>query len=478
MGCWRPMRLSGSRVVVVEGGLMKQHHVGWLIILALAGCGGGGSGSSQGAATAVSAASADTPVSGITTSATTAAPGSAVTASPLATQTSTSTNTGDASTTSGGTGVSSTIGPWPVSQLLARGLSQAFGVRAITASTFNQTAALDAIGGVTDGQRGNTWMTWSWRIVGGQLVVDKYQVFGAAEVSSCEATGVVLPVSARIGDSGVALQCQQTVLSGGKSAAQPLTVRWSVLASNVPGAVLVCLSYYGCVRGDISANLDTSHAPWDAADGATSVSAGQVGAVLPTPMTTAWSLRNMVQNIREGQVFYLPVYQRWVPGATAPVWVNGVIKVTGREYPDGAKGLEFGDARIVFSFRIRLSHFGIAQWSIRDGNGSFDEATEAIQTSMAGGFRDPGLLDGLTGGAIFSAVLPPIPASRSVSLQTEFSVQADEVKACLNAARVSPVSANTWSFCWSHEPSEVLFADSRGRAGQEIYATSQAFLLR
>lgn len=445
---------------------MRQHHLGWLVLLALAGCGGGGSEPNQGAATMVSAAAVDSPASVSTTLASTAAPGSA------------SIGPAAATTAPGAAGADTTTELWPVSQLLTRGLAQSFGTRAITVSNFNQTAAVQPAGGVTDGQRGNTWATWTWRISGGQLAIDKYQVFGPTEVSSCEAAGVNLPVSARIGDSGVALPCSQTVVSGAKSSVQPLTLRWSVRASDEPGAVLVCLTHYGCIRGDISGNLDTTHAPWDTRD-VIPADDGEADTVLrPAPMNAAWSIRNMVQNIRDGQVFYLPVHQRWTPGATTPVLVNDVMKVTGREYADGAKGLEFGDLRTLFSFRIRLSHFGIAQWSIRDGNGGFDEVTEAIQGAMAGGFHDPRLLNGLSGAAVFSAVLPAVPASRSASLQTQFSVQADAVRACLNAARVTPVGASTWSFCWSHEPSEVLFADSRGRAGQDIFATSLGLLVR
>lgn len=362
---------------------------------------------------------------------------------------------------------------WPVSLLLARGLSQRFGKRALSVEPFRQTASISATGGETDGHRSGLWSSWQWRMSVGHLVVQAYKVFGDQHLSSCEGAGSEIPHFARLGESGVALACDMTQAIAGKSSNRSVELKWSIEADSAPGLVRVCLTDYGCVRGDASGNLDTEFAPWS---GAVMQSEGLVSPSVPTPMTLAWSLRNMVEQIRDGQRFELRFHQRWLPGAIAPVMVADSMTVTGREYPDGTKGLEFGDVSPVFALRIRMSHFGIAQWSVRDGNLAFDEYTEAMWGGLSGGFHDASLLEPVgSAGRILN--LPLVPSSRfPAQWQTLFSIQADRNKACLNASRINPIGSSTWSWCWTHDPVEALLGDVRGRGGQDLYASSLSFL--
>jgi ABC-type Fe3+-hydroxamate transport system substrate-binding protein len=141
---------------------------------------------------------------------------------------------------------------WPVSLIIARGMSAPFkqcfphtltnGTVVECYSGYEQTVVLTSTGGRT-------------------TLFDL--VFGAGATDCTKTvTPSALPYYAAIGESGIFHQCVvQPFVVSNTAVGSILTSQWSVRASTKPGHVLVC-SFHGCYRGDESGNVDLAKFPW------------------------------------------------------------------------------------------------------------------------------------------------------------------------------------------------------------------------
>lgn len=491
-----------------------------VLAAALAACGGGG-GDSGSSPTAVSAAPAPAAAtntalsntaaqgagsSGTASNTPAAAPAPAPTAAPAPTSVaapapapvaapSPASSGNSSSNSSSGSGSASGSGmaqatTWPISQILAKGLSHPFATGS-GSSARNFAVNLTSAGGRTTDAQGSYSQTWEWSVMNGQWRLQQWSDFNSSVQRNCASmVSSAIPATAKAGESGMVLGCHMTNYYPSAPTFAPTTsaarVNWQVRSSTKAGHVLVCLNDALCFRGDQAGNLDTSKLPWINENGMLAGFATPIATdASQVPWTAQAALLNMYNNMQNGRTHVLRT--NWVldPGIAEPRYTASIAYVTEEiSGSSNTRSLRFRAGNNVGAY-IWSANLLIEGWDLPFFSSVKDEPEvgrnfTTFLGSRSGTIRTLGKVG--PGMTLSQAELDLALLLGSVTYQpnadssyAEFRWHDDRM-CILVTYRMAIASGTIGEYCWSPDLKYRGWVQYASRLGSSTFSTDPAFM--
>lgn len=186
------------------------------------------------------------------------------------------------------------------------------------------------------------------------------------------------------------------------------------------------------------------------------------------------SLQNMLARIEEGQSYNLPFYSLFAPPPPTLQTPGGFMRVTGRAFSNGDKGLEFQtfdrdnySVGAPYTLRMQVSNGYLNVWQFSVPNVPL---MTMPSSALSGTFS---LNNPLT--ADITAELFSYQANTSITWAGSYRATSTEM--CVGMTEVVPIASIGYAWCWSHDLSRARFSIGvdRGLPTRQVWGSDATF---